>query len=1112
MSQINATTAAIASSGFVEVELLLKAWHLFVSTRIELLLFAAAIAAYFALFGNVLPRNPKLPPKKAKASKEEDNPTEVHARSSHVALDAEEFDKAEKSLQAAFEAGDHRYVISCWNTLKRFDKMPSVSLPHVVESMQRFKKDTPFIIRELKTFLKKYPRERDMGCINDLLDSLSKRLDSDLMEKIVEILPSADMKKDQRTYEIFLNMYFTTRNFQEVKMLVQEMRTQKVPFTTRSTIVVIKTALKMNNFDEALQHFKDLKGIWTAHSLSATPSTAPRHIVSQLVELACKEHQLAEFLPELRGVPVNEEVVNVMLTECVKQKDLDLTTTVEALAREQNIAFTDATYGLLIKGLIADPARVQVVFDEVVAKDVEVSPDFAASVLSFCAQTSNVQMAEKLYSHMKPKQLPVLSAFIRFYAENEQYDKACDVYEQDLLHLHTSVDTSSETQGQRSLLLDARMERSLMNAALRCGRAHLAKNLLDSSPSDVAKHITMIRNCAAENNLQGAIAVFDSLESSGVDLNSVIYNTVLDACVECHDIEAAEAWMEQTKKAGMADVVSFNTLIKAHLQSSKFDRARSMMEEMKQEGLQPNRVTFNELINALVNKGGEARRAETWDAVSEMMATGVKPNQVTCSILLKSMNKSSNETDIFKTMDLITTMEEPMDEVLLSSVVEACVRIGKPDLLSTKLKQLQGNPAIAINGSHTFGSLIKAYGHAKDVDGIWRCWKEMRSRHIKPTSITLGCMVEAVVSNGDTEGAYELLHQMQDDDQCRGSLNSVIYCSVLKGFTREKKIDRVWSVYSEMSKRNVELSIVTYNTLIDACARCTRMEMIPDILADMQKHRIKPNVITYSTMLKGHCQNGDIQTGFLILEEMKKDARLKPDEIMYNSLLDGCAQNNLVDEGLRLVQEMQTQGVQPSNFTLSILVKLMNRARKLDQAFTLVEQITKKYNFRANVHVYTNLVQACISNQQLSRGMSVLDEMVKERIVPDTRTYAILVRGSISKNLLDQAVGLLRGALGLPNALPSLQSSTASCPNLDYALVNEALVGLVDRGRAQDLATSLLADIRQHKPRVRIDSVTQRKVMASGFAADNPTTASAPYWNASGGRGQRQGKGKGKGY
>jgi len=258
---------------------------------------------------------------------------------------------------------------------------------------------------------------------------------------------------------------------------------------------------------------------------------------------------------------------------------------------------------------------------------------------------------------------------------------------------------------------------------------------------------------------------------------------------------------------------------------------------------------------------------------------------------------------------------------------------------------------------------------------------------------------------------------------------------------------------------------------------------------------------------------------FLILEQMKKDARLRPDEIMYNSLLDGCAQNNLVDEGLRLLEEMQIEGVAPSNFTLSILVKLMNRARKLDQAFDLVDAITSKYRFRANVHVYTNLVQACISNQQVLRGMELLEKMVvKERIVPDTRTYAILVRAHISKGMLEQADGLLRGALGLQNALPFLAGRDAVCPNLDYALVNEALAAFADRGRSQDLAVPLFSDVRTHCPRVRIDHTTQRKIMSSNLNSNAPAFTPSGGGGGgggyggdrgSGGGGQSKGKGKG---
>jgi len=339
-------------------------------------------------------------------------------------------------------------------------------------------------------------------------------------------------------------------------------------------------------------------------------------------------------------------------------------------------------------------------------------------------------------------------------------------------------------------------------------------------------------------------------------------------------------------------------------------------------------------------------------------------------------------------------------------------------------------------------------------------------------------MVEAIVNNGDTEGAYDLIHQLQDDEQCCDVLNSIIYCSVLKGFTRERKIDRVWAVYEEMKERKAELSTIMYNTVIDACARCGRMEHLPVILEDMKTHGAEPNVITFSTMLKGHCLNGDVQSGFNILKQIRQDPKLKADEIMYNSLLDGCAQNNLVNEGLCLLEEMQAEHVYPSNFTLTVLVKLMSRGRRLEQAFSLVEDLSKKYNFRPNAYVYSGLVQACIFNQQLPRGMNVLEQMISERIAPEGRTYAVLIRASMSKGFFEQAADLLRGALALPDALPFLQKPIAACPGLDYALVNEVLGGLADRGYAKDIAVPLLHNIRQNAPKVRIEAATQRKVMS----------------------------------
>merc|ERR1719160_2499069 len=125
-------------------------------------------------------------------------------------------------------------------------------------------------------------------------------------------------------------------------------------------------------------------------------------------------------------------------------------------------------------------------------------------------------------------------------------------------------------------------------------------------------------------------------------------------------------------------------MVKALVRSENFAKARTLMAEMSAEGLPPNHVTYNELINGML-RSASARKSEVWSIVDEMKAQGITPSRVTCSILLKDLKAKSNASDVTRTMDLISEISEPMDEVLLSSVVEACVRVGKPDLLSKKL-------------------------------------------------------------------------------------------------------------------------------------------------------------------------------------------------------------------------------------------------------------------------------------------------------------------------------------------------------------------------------------------------------------------------------------------
>jgi pentatricopeptide repeat protein len=279
-------------------------------------------------------------------------------------------------------------------------------------------------------------------------------------------------------------------------------------------------------------------------------------------------------------------------------------------------------------------------------------------------------------------------------------------------------------------------------------------------------------------------------------------------------------------------------------------------------------------------------------------------------------------------------------------------------------------------------------------------------------------MIEALVRCGEADKAWDLVHHKQacQDVEQGAGINTVIYSTLLKGFAVAKNIDKVFAVHEEMRQQGVAGNTITYNTMLDACAKCNAMSKAEHILEVMRAASVEPDIITYSTIIKGHCLEGDIDKALAILKEMRSNKNMEPDEIMYNSFLDGCAKQYRVDEALAALEEMQAAGVNPSNFTLSILVKLLGRARRLNQAFTLMDDLSKRHGFRPNVQVYTCLMQACIQNRKLDRALALHDTMVSAGCRPDEKMYTGLVRGCLQLRAPQKAADVARAAYELPGS------------------------------------------------------------------------------------------------
>jgi len=523
-------------------------------------------------------------------------------------------------------------------------------------------------------------------------------------------------------------------------------------------------------------------------------------------------------------------------------------------------------------------------------------------------------------------------------------------------------------------------------------------------------------------------------------------------------MEGAISHFKEMKRLKSVDVVGYNTVIKAYLARGLTEEAHGLVRDMAGHGLHANKVTYNELLHAKVLAKD---RKGLWSLIDEMHDVGVKANSVTCSILLKSLTIHSHVGDVRHVCDLIDEVEEPIDEVLFSSVIEACIRIKQLDLLSDLMRRYRKKGSFVNLTAPTYGSMIKAYGQAGDVVRVRELWHEMAERDVKPTAITLGCMAEALVANGEAEEAWDLIHTQLDSEDRSGCINTVIYSTVLKGFAVSRRMDKVFAVYKEMRGRNVPCNTITYNTMLDACAKCCAMDRASALLEDMKESHVEPDIITYSTIIKGYCLEGDVDRAFSVLEEMKLDGKFSPDEIMYNSILDGCSKQHRVDDALRVLEEMKSAGVGPSNYTLSILVKLLGHARRLNQAFRMVEDLSAQNGFRPNVQVYTCLAQACILNRRLERALSLINMMAGDAgCVTDEKFYAVLARGCLQLHQPLKAVQVVREAYQLPGYTVATLSRGGAPVGVEMRALEE-LAGCLQAGRAEDKEAleSLVTDL-----------------------------------------------------
>lgn len=100
--------------------------------------------------------------------------------------------------------------------------------------------------------------------------------------------------------------------------------------------------------------------------------------------------------------------------------------------------------------------------------------------------------------------------------------------------------------------------------------------------------------------LDKALAIHDEMKSKDVPINTVTYNTLVDACARVGAMDKAAALLDDMLTTVEPDLITFSTIAKGYCVQGDVERAMQLLAAMRDRGIRPDGILYNSLLDGCV--------------------------------------------------------------------------------------------------------------------------------------------------------------------------------------------------------------------------------------------------------------------------------------------------------------------------------------------------------------------------------------------------------------------------------------------------------------------------------------------------------------------------------
>ncbi|KAJ1391786.1 Tetratricopeptide-like helical domain superfamily [Sesbania bispinosa] len=323
----------------------------------------------------------------------------------------------------------------------------------------------------------------------------------------------------------------------------------------------------------------------------------------------------------------------------------------------------------------------------------------------------------------------------------------------------------------------------------------ILEKMLKENEKDHNLFSELIFLCGKLKDVPLGMRVFTSMETVGVKPTSLVFNSLITACLSSHDIVTAYSLFEimENSESYKPDFHTYNVFISAFSKSGNVNAMLAWYSAKKAAGLGFDLLMFESLISGCVN----SRNFEIADRIfEEMMISGIIPSVSVLESMVKGLCKQKSlgraEEFIKFVLDSGWEINETMAEMLVALYHEQGQVEKMEELLETMTKHCPITTGVL---SRIHCGIVRMYAILDRLDDVEFAVGRMLKQGL---SFTSKDDVEKVICSYFRREAYDRLDIFLECLKSCYVLTRSTYDLLISGYRRASLHEKVDSMLEDM--------------------------------------------------------------------------------------------------------------------------------------------------------------------------------------------------------------------------------------------------------------------------------------------------------------------------